>query len=66
MSVMVPTVERGLLLDRDDRREAEYEVDVGLGDLRNEPLREARKRFHVSPLALGVDGVECEARLARA
>ena len=53
-----------LLLDRDDRREAEDEVDVGLGNLRHEPLRERRERFHVAPLALGVDGVERQARLA--
>ena len=55
-----------LLLDGDDRRQAENEVDVGLGNLGHEPLGESRERFHVAPLALGVDGVERQARLARA
>ena len=56
----------GLLLDGDDRREAVDEVDVGLGHLRDEALGVARQRFHVAPLALGVDGVEGQARFARA
>ncbi len=55
-----------LLLDRDDRRQTEDEVDVGLGNLRDEPLGEGRERFHVAPLAFGVDGVEGQARLAGA
>ena len=54
----------GLLLDRDHGREPEHEIDIGLRDLRDEPLREARQRLHVPPLAFGVDGVEREARLA--
>ena len=54
----------GLLLDRDDRRESEHEVDVGLRDLRDESFGEARERLHVTPLPFGVDGVEREARLS--
>ena len=55
-----------LLLDRNHRGEAEDEIDVGLGDLRDEPLGERRQRFHVAALPLGVDRVERQARLARA
>ncbi len=55
-----------LLLDRDHRGEAEDEIDVWLGDLRDEPLGERRQRFHVAALSLGVDRVERQARLARA
>ena len=55
-----------LLLDRDHRREAEDEVDVGLGDLRDEALGVTGERLHVAALPFGVDGVEGEARLARA
>ena len=55
-----------LLLDRDHRRQAEHEVHVRLGHLRDEPLGVARQRLHVAPLPLGVDGVEGQARLARA
>ena len=40
----------GLLLDRDDRRQAEHEIDVRLGDLRDESFGVARQRFHVAPL----------------
>ena len=58
-------VRQRLLLDGDDRREPEHEVDVRLGHLRHEPLRVTRKRFHVPALALGVDRVEREAGLAR-
>ena len=55
-----------LLLDRDHRGEAEDEIDVGLGDLRDEPLGERGERFHVAALPFGVDRVERQARLARA
>jgi hypothetical protein len=48
MSVIVPTVERGLLV----------------GHLGHETLRIAGQRLHVAPLAFGVDGVERQARLA--
>ena len=53
-----------LLLDRDHRRQAEHEVHVRLGHLRDESLRIARERFHVPALAFGVDRVEGQARLA--
>ena len=53
-----------LLLDRDHRRQAEHEVDVGLGHLRHESLGVARERLHVPPLPFGVDRVERQARLA--
>ena len=55
-----------LLLDRDHRRQAEHEVDVRLGDLRDEALGVARERLHVAPLPFGVDRVERQARLAGA
>ena len=55
-----------LLLDRDDRRQAEHEVHVRLGHLRDEPLGVARQRLHVAALPLGVDRVERQARLAGA
>ncbi len=53
------------LLDRNDRRQAEHKVDVGLGDLRDEALGVTRQRLHVAALALGVDGVERQARFPR-
>ena len=55
-----------LLLDRDHRRQAEHEVDVGLRHLRDESLGVTRERLHVTPLTLGVDRVERQARLAGA
>ena len=57
-------VREGLLLDRDDRRQAEHEVHVGLRHLRDEALGVAGERLHVAPLPFGIDGVEGEARLA--
>jgi hypothetical protein len=67
----VPTVERGiaaggLLLDRDRRRQALDQVDVGLAHQLQELARIGRQALDVAPLALGVDGVERQARLARA
>ena len=56
---------RRLLFDRDDRREPEHEVHVGLRHLRDEPLRVARERLQVAALPLGVDRVERETRLSR-
>jgi hypothetical protein len=53
-----------LLLDGDDRRQPEHEVHVRLRDLRDEPLRVARQRFHIPPLPFRVDRVEGQARLA--
>ncbi len=57
---------RGLLVDRDRGREALDEVDVGLVHLAQELARVRRERLDVAALALGEDGVEREARLARA
>ena len=67
---MVPTVERGflrgrLLVDRDRRREALDEVDVGLVHLAEELAGVRRQRLDVAALALGEDRVERQARLAR-
>src|SRR6185295_834155 len=70
MSVMVPTVERGLLV----RVFCSIEIT---GDSRNtkstsglvtcdEPLRIARQRFHVPALAFGVNRVERQAGFSRA
>ena len=57
MSVIVPTVERGLLAMvfcsiEITGREAEHEVDVGLGDLGDEALGEGRERLHDSGAVL--------------
>ena len=55
----------GLLVDGDRGREALDEVDVGLVHLPEELPGVRRERLHVPALALGEDGVEREARLAR-
>ena len=55
-----------LLVDRDGGRQALDEVDVGLVHLAQELPGVGRQRLHVPALALGVDGVEGEGRLARA
>ena len=60
-------VARGrLLVDRDRRRQALDRVHVGLLHLAEELARVGRQRLDVAALALGVDRVEGEARLARA
>ena len=56
---------RRLLVDRDRRGEALDEVDVGLVHLAQELPGVGRQRLDVAPLALGVDGVERQRRLAR-
>ena len=56
---------RGLLVDRDRRREALDEVDVGLVHLAEELAGVRRQRLDVAALALGEDRVEREAGLAR-
>ena len=57
---------RRLLVDRDRRRQALDEVDVGLVHLPEELPGVRRQRLDVAALALGVDRVERERRLARA
>jgi hypothetical protein len=57
---------RGLLLDRDRRREPVDLVDVGLLHHLEELARIGRERFDIASLALGIDRVEGERRLARA
>ena len=57
---------RRLLVDRDRRRETLDRVDVGLVHLPEELARVRAQRLDVAALALGVDGVEGERRLARA
>src|SRR4029077_1319699 len=52
-----------LLLDRDDWRETEDEVHVGLRDRRDKALRVTRERLHVAALPFRIDRVEREARL---
>ena len=60
-------VARGrLLVDRDRRRQPLDRVDVGLVHLPEELARVGRQRLDVPALALGVDRVERERRLARA
>ncbi len=54
-----------LLPDGDCRRDAVDHVDVGLLDALQELARVGRQRLDVAALALGVDGVERERRLAR-
>ena len=56
----------GLLVDRDGRREALDEVDVGLVHLPEELARVGGQRLDVPALALGEDRVERQARLAGA
>ena len=55
-----------LLVDRDRRRQALDDVDVGLVHLPEELAGVRRQRLDVAALALGVDRVERQARLARA
>ena len=57
---------RRLLVDGDRRRQALDEVDVGLVHLAQELAGVGRQRLDVAPLALGIDRVERQARLARA
>ena len=57
---------RGLLVDRDGRRQALDEVDVGLVHLAEELAGVRRQRLDVAALPLGVDRVEGERGLARA
>ena len=52
-----------LLVDRDRRRQPLDRVDVGLVHLPQELARVGRQRLDVAALALGVEGVEREARL---
>ena len=56
----------GLLLDRDRGREPLDRIDVRLFHLLEELARVRRQRFDVAALALGVNRVEGERRLARA
>ncbi len=59
-------VARGrLLVDGDGRGQALDEVDVGLVHLPEELAGVGRERLDVAALALGVDGVEGQGRLAR-
>src|SRR3712207_9144319 len=53
------------LVDRDGRRQALDEVDVGLVHLAEELAGVGRQRLDVAPLALGEDRVEGQARLPR-
>src|SRR6476661_8123194 len=53
------------LVDRDRRRKALDRVDIGLVHLPEELARVGRQRLDVAALALGVDRVERQARLAR-
>ncbi len=55
----------GLLLDRDRRRQPLDRIDVGLVHLVEELAGVRRQRLDVAALALGVDRVERERRLAR-
>jgi hypothetical protein len=56
----------GPLLDRQDRGEAVDEIDVGALQLIQHLARGRAQRLHVLAVALRVDGVERERRLARA
>src|SRR3712207_136609 len=57
---------RRLLVDGDRRRQALDRVDVGLVHLLEELAGVGRERLDVAPLALRVDRVERQRRLARA
>jgi len=54
----------GFLLDADDRRQALNLVHVGPLQPAHKRAGVGRKRFHVAPLALGINGVERQTRLA--
>ncbi len=54
----------GLLIDGDGRREPVDGIDVGLVHLPEELAGVRRERFDVAALALGVERVECQRRLA--
>ena len=56
---------RRLLVDGYRRRQPLDEVDVGLVHLAQELAGVSRQRLDVTPLPLGVDGVEGQAALAR-
>ena len=55
----------GLLVDGDGRRQAFDEIHIGLVHLAEELPGVGRQALHVTALALGVDGVERQAGLAR-
>ncbi len=57
---------RRLLLDRDRRRQALDRIDVGLLHELEELPGIGRQALDIAALALGIDGVESERRLARA
>ena len=59
-------VARRLLVDRDGRREAVNLVDIRLVHLAEELARVRRERLDIAALALGVDRIEGQGRLARA
>ena len=56
---------RRLLVDGDRRGQALDEIHIGLVHLAEELARIGTERLDVAALALGIDGVEREARLAR-
>ena len=55
----------GLLIDGHGRAQAIDGIEVRLVHLSQELARVTGKALHVAALALGIDGVECEARFAR-
>ena len=57
-------VRGGFLLDGDGRRQTLDGVDVGLFHHRQELPGVGRQRFHIAPLAFGIDGVEGQRGLA--
>ncbi len=59
-------VRGGLLLDGDGRRQALDMVHVRLVHHRQELPRIGRQGLHIAPLALGIDGIEGQRRLAGA
>jgi hypothetical protein len=56
---------RGLLFDRNGRRQSLDQVDIGLLHLLQELARIRRQRLDIAALALGVDRVERQRRFAR-
>src|SRR6266545_7564297 len=55
-----------LLLDRDYWRESVHKVDIRLLDLLDTPARIGRERLQKAALALGIDRLKRQRRLARA
>src|SRR5690606_34866416 len=55
---------RGLLRNRNRGTEPRDVFDIGFGHLAKELPRKAGEAFHIAPLSLGKQGIECQRTLA--